>query len=51
MSTRSHVDQPCSEEVPFLADGRKSLKLGFGDIVFLGMILISIAGLAYEWLR
>ena len=36
-----HIASPLDRRFP----------LGLADVVFLGMILISVVGLTYEWLR
>jgi len=40
-----------NREIRFATPDRKILKFDLLDAVFLAMILISVAGFAYEWLR
>ena len=49
-----HIDAPVKKEMPFPTTDWtewKFLKSRLGDAVLVGMILVSILGLAYTWLR
>lgn len=39
------------EQVQFSESSRRGLNIGFADILFVGMILLSIAGFTYELLH
>ena len=58
MSTRfpwfidvSHADVPVKKEMHFAKTNWRLLKSRLVDAVFVGMILVSILGLAHAWLR
>jgi len=46
-----HIDAPVKEETPFAKTDWKLVKSRLVDAVFVGMILVSILGLAHAWLR
>ncbi len=45
------IDVPVKKEMHFAKTDWKLLKSRLLDAVFIGMILVSILGLAYAWLR
>jgi hypothetical protein len=46
-----HIDAPVKKETHFAKTDWKLVKSRLADAVFVGMILVSILGLAYAWLR
>jgi hypothetical protein len=46
-----HVDLPVKKETHFATTDWRFLKSRLVDAIFVGMILVSILGLAYTWLR
>jgi hypothetical protein len=46
-----HIDAPVKKEMHFAKTDWKVVKSTLMDAVLVGMILVSILGLAYTWLR
>jgi hypothetical protein len=46
-----HTDAPVKKEMRFATPDRKLLKSRLVDAIFIGMILLSVVGLTYAWLR
>ena len=46
-----HIDPPVKKETHFAKTDWKCVKSRLADAVFVGMILVSILGLADAWLR